>query len=449
MNRLALSMIVRDAEKWLPACLESVRAAAGHIAIADTGSTDHTMEIARGFGAAVISIPWTNDFAAARNRALAAVNSDWVLSLDADEQLDSTASKKIPALLEDASCSGYQVTIRNYVLSLDDRIWDRPAKHNDSLLATAAAYPAYVEHENVRLFRRHPDIYFVGRVHESVGSRILATGRRLAQANFFIHHFGLAADQETRAHKNHLYRDLGRQKIKEMPEDAQAHLELGLVELDNFGNFEEAQALFERACQLNPRFGLAWFFRGLTLLKLDLPMETLDCLEQAERAGLRTSLVSETRGDAHYNLGHFEQASKCYLTAMKQDAENPGLLSKYGLATLRSGQAEIGLRELRAAVRSRPRAPDLHDRLILGCVALTRIEEAAGAAQVKLDSVERPQPGDFLRAASLWANSKNWPRALAALKSGLAVFPGSEKLDRALAEAGNAGGVPKLASSSK
>jgi glycosyltransferase involved in cell wall biosynthesis len=449
MNRLTLSMIVRDAEKWLPACLESVRGVVDPIAIADTGSTDKTVEIARGFGAAVISIPWTNDFAEARNRALAAVNSDWILSLDADEQLDSAAGQKIPGLLEDASCAGYQVTIRNYLLSLDDRIWDRPAKRNDSLLEAARPYPAYVEHENVRLFRRHPDIYFVGRVHESVGPRILATGRTLAQANFFVHHFGLAADQETRERKNRLYRELGRQKIQELPRDAQAHLELGLVELDNFGNLQEAQVLFERACQLNPRFGLAWFFHGLALSKLDRPLEAIYCLQKAERVGLRTALVSETRGDAHYNLGHFQQASECYTLAMKQEAGNPGLLSKSGLAILRSGKAEIGLQQLHEAIRTRPAAAELHDRLILGCVALHRIEEAAGAAQVKLDSLERPQSGDFLRAASLWANVKNWPRAAAALQTGLVTYPDSEKLQRALAEVEHHGGIPKLASSSK
>src|SRR5437660_10572725 len=222
-RRLALSMIVRDAAKWLPGCLESVRGIVDKIAIADTGSADNTVEIAHGFGAEVVSIPWNDDFAEARNRALAAVNSEWVLSLDADEQIDSAAAQRIPALLENAACAGFQVTIRNYVLSMDDRIWDRPAKQNDSLLEAAKSYPAFVEHENVRLFRGDPAIYFVGRVHESVGPRILAMGRTLLQANFFIHHFGLAADRETRARKNRLYREPGRRQALEMPADAQAH----------------------------------------------------------------------------------------------------------------------------------------------------------------------------------------------------------------------------------
>src|SRR5262249_13725288 len=138
---------------------------------------------------------------------------------------------------------------------------------NTSSLPAAAKYPAYVEHENVRLFRRAADVRFVGRVHESVGPCLLELGRRIEPVPFFIHHFGLAASAQTRERKNRFYRELGRQKIWELPRDAQAHLELGIVEMDNFGNLDEALRLFQRACQLNPRFGVAWFFEGVVLLR--------------------------------------------------------------------------------------------------------------------------------------------------------------------------------------
>ena len=299
MTTLALSMIVRDAAGSLAACLESVRGIVDEMVIADTGSTDATIEISMGFGARVIPVTWTDDFAASRNKALAAVKSDWVLVLDADEQLDSSAGGAIRSLIADQSTDAYQVTIRNYVLSLEDRIWDRAAKPNESEFAAARSYPAYVDHENVRLFRRVPEIYFVGRVHESVGPRVVETHRKLGHADFLIHHFGLVVNAETRARKNHFYRRLGREKLIEMPENAQAHLELGLVELDNFGNLEEALALFERACQLDPHLGVAWFFRGVTLSKLRRLRDALKCLSEAEREGHLTSLLYETQGMYH------------------------------------------------------------------------------------------------------------------------------------------------------
>jgi tetratricopeptide (TPR) repeat protein len=431
---LALSMIVRDAALLLPACLESVRGIVDEIVIADTGSADDTIALALGFGAHVIPIPWTDDFAEARNRALAAVKSDWVLVLDADEQLDTSSGQQIASLLANPSIAAYQVTIRNYTLSLEDRIWDRAAKSNDSRLPAARAYPAYVEHENVRLFRRDPEVYFVGRVHESVGSRVLETKRKLGRAPFCIHHFGLVADAESRARKNHFYRRLGREKLQDMPRDAQAHLELGLVELDNFGNLAEALALFERACRLNSHFGVAWLFQGLTLVKLQRFDEALKCLSEAERQGHITSLLYETQADAHYNLKQYPGACASYDRALVRDPGNPLLQSKLGLAIVRTGNTERGLRLIRQAIETKPTAGELHDRLILSLVWLGRIEEAGAAAEAKLGATERPAAVDFLRAASLWAKVKNWPRAATVLQAGLEAFPTDITLGRGLTE---------------
>jgi glycosyltransferase involved in cell wall biosynthesis len=445
MSTLTLSMIVRDAGGSLAACLESVRGVVDEIVIADTGSTDETAEIALGFRARVIPVPWADDFAAARNKALAAVQSDWVLVLDADEQLDSSAGGKIRSLIADQSTEAYQVTIRNYVLSLEDRIWDRAAKPNESDFAAARNYPAYVEHENVRLFRHVPEIYFVGRVHESVGPRVLETQRKLGHAPFWIHHFGLVVNAEARARKNHFYRRLGREKLAEMPENAQAHLELGLVELDNFGNLEEALALFERACQLNPQFGVAWFFRGVTLTKLRRLRDALKCLSEAEREGHLTSLLYETQGDAHYNLKEYSQACEKYDRATNRNPGNPLLQSKLGLAIVREGNVERGLGFIRQAVESKPEAGELHDRLILSLVWLDRIEESGEAAEAKLRMVEHPGAGDFLRAASLWARVKNWGRAAEVLQTGLRLHPNDITLGRSLSEVTRTGGVPAYA----
>src|SRR5271156_6431553 len=99
MPTLALSMIVRNAQSDLASCLESVRGAVDEIVIADTGSTDNTIELARGLGARVFSTPGENVFAPARNLSLAEVTADWALSMDADERLDPSAPHRLPALL--------------------------------------------------------------------------------------------------------------------------------------------------------------------------------------------------------------------------------------------------------------------------------------------------------------------------------------------------------------
>ncbi|MFM8568484.1 MAG: glycosyltransferase [Candidatus Kapaibacterium sp.] len=68
---LSVCMIVRNEEAKLPDCLASVRSVASQIIVVDTGSTDSTILIAESYGATVIRVPWENDFAKARNVALA------------------------------------------------------------------------------------------------------------------------------------------------------------------------------------------------------------------------------------------------------------------------------------------------------------------------------------------------------------------------------------------
>ena len=69
--RVSLTMIVRDEEKNLSTSLESVRGLFDEVVVLDTGSKDRTIEIARSFGARVFDFVWVDDFAAARNAALA------------------------------------------------------------------------------------------------------------------------------------------------------------------------------------------------------------------------------------------------------------------------------------------------------------------------------------------------------------------------------------------
>ena len=89
------------------------------------------------------------------------MQTDWVLVLDADEELDHEARNQIPNLLA-SSAGGYLVPIRNYIPTTTGRGWDRVAMPNQNPHPRAQHAPAYFVHENCRLFRRDPEIYFVG-----------------------------------------------------------------------------------------------------------------------------------------------------------------------------------------------------------------------------------------------------------------------------------------------
>ncbi len=181
MNSLALCMIVRDACASLAACLASVHGIVQEVLIGDTGSTDGTIEIARRFGARVLEIPWSDDFSAARNRVLAEASCDWILSLDADEQLDAEAGRQIPVLLANTQCAGFQVIIRNYVLNMGEHAGEQLPKPNDSLLPCTVHYPGYIECENFRLFRHDPKIQFEGRLLRKRGPAYPSDGSAFGQ----------------------------------------------------------------------------------------------------------------------------------------------------------------------------------------------------------------------------------------------------------------------------
>jgi glycosyltransferase involved in cell wall biosynthesis len=82
---VTLCVITRDEERNLPRCLASVRFA-DEIVVLDSGSTDRTAAIAHAAGARVVVEPFRGHVAQ-KQRAIELATHDWVLSLDADEEL--------------------------------------------------------------------------------------------------------------------------------------------------------------------------------------------------------------------------------------------------------------------------------------------------------------------------------------------------------------------------
>ena len=92
---ISLCMIVKMKEAVLARCLDSVRGAVDEIVIVDTGSTDRTKEIARGYTDKVFDFEWVDDFSAARNYAYAQATMDYQMWLDADDVLPPAEREKL------------------------------------------------------------------------------------------------------------------------------------------------------------------------------------------------------------------------------------------------------------------------------------------------------------------------------------------------------------------
>lgn len=103
MITISLCMIVKNEEKVLGRCLDSVQGIADEIVIVDTGSTDQTVEIAKHYTEKVFPFVWQEDFSAARNESFSHARMDYCLWLDADDVLEKEGRQKLLELKETLS----------------------------------------------------------------------------------------------------------------------------------------------------------------------------------------------------------------------------------------------------------------------------------------------------------------------------------------------------------
>lgn len=100
MITISLCMIVKNEERILRRCLDSVADLVDEIIIVDTGSTDGTKSIAAEYTESVFDFEWTDDFSAARNFAFSRACKEYIYSADADEVLDEENRQRFLRLKE-------------------------------------------------------------------------------------------------------------------------------------------------------------------------------------------------------------------------------------------------------------------------------------------------------------------------------------------------------------
>jgi len=146
---LSVALITRNEAANLPRTLASVRWA-NEVVVVDSGSTDATLDLARDAGARVFEETWKG-FAAQKNSAIAHATGDWILSLDADEEVSPELAQEIQALLAgEPSFSAYRIPRLNHFLG-------RPLRHG-----------GYWPDPKLRLFRRGAAQFADRPVHETM-----------------------------------------------------------------------------------------------------------------------------------------------------------------------------------------------------------------------------------------------------------------------------------------
>jgi tetratricopeptide (TPR) repeat protein len=221
---LTATLIVRDEERVLDACLASLRTLVDEIIVVDTGSTDRSAELAADHGAKVFQFAWRDDFSAARNFAIEQASCPWFLYIDADERVRDSDNAVTRAAL---SASG-------------------------AIAATVRFYPrtGFTAYREYRLFRRDPRLRFDGVVHESIlpaMSRLVAAeGATLLDCDLTIDHIGYDGPQ---THKSDRYLRLLGDATKQSPERVYLWWHLGCVHRD-LGQIEQAETHWRHGAAL-------------------------------------------------------------------------------------------------------------------------------------------------------------------------------------------------------
>jgi len=165
---LSICIITLNEEANIGRTLESVKDIADEIIVVDSGSTDSTVAIARSYGAKVSVESWKG-FALQKNSALGKAGCDWILSLDADEEVSGELAASIKALKSSqaaAELDAYTMNRRNLYLGR----WIRHA--------------GYYPDPKMRLVRRHLAEFEIRAVHEDM-KRLPRTGHLQGD---LIHH---------------------------------------------------------------------------------------------------------------------------------------------------------------------------------------------------------------------------------------------------------------------
>lgn len=193
---ISLCMMVKNEEKRLRTALKSAAPWVDEIIVVDTGSTDRTVEIAKEFGAKVYHHLWEYSFSKHRNQSIAYATGDWLLILDADEELDPETAPALRELVHaPAEINGFLFELYNKV-----------SVGGDTFILHA------------RLFRNRVGFHYQGQVH----NRPMVPGT-LARTKIRLWHYGYNEDAGTMEAKHQRRLSMIRKWAQDEPDNYSPH----------------------------------------------------------------------------------------------------------------------------------------------------------------------------------------------------------------------------------
>lgn len=337
---LSACLIVKNEEAYLEQCLNSIKDLVDEIIVVDTGSSDRTKEIAKSFEAKVYDFVWCNDFSAARNESLKHATGDWILVIDADETLAKKDHERIKGLIQSTKLTGFILTQRNYIKSLDhlqlglfNNLNVREAGHGNNgfvknepdFYEESITSVGWLPTPIVRLFRNLQGVAFSGVVHEDVSPSLQG---KVIKSDIPIHHFG-KLDAVTWKRKWDLYESLAEKKVDE-EKDYFAYFELGRQYLAA-KKFAEAKKMFLKSIELQDNFWLAWANLGSINLIQENVAGAIKHLELARLINPNALMIYTNLGTAYAMNKQYQKAIDIFTLGLNLDVKQPSIFKNMAL----------------------------------------------------------------------------------------------------------------------
>ena len=402
---ISLCMIARNEEEFIGDCLSSAKGLADEIILMDTGSTDHTREIAKSRGATVHHMKWPDSYAEARNAALDHAKSDWILILDADERLDKTSKSLILRAIRNPNFDGYALYFRNYIVT--------------------GTNPDYFVHRTCRLFRNKPEYRFVGRIHERIVGSIESAGGKVGEIDALIHHHGYRPDIVENRKKHEKYIQLLLADLRESPTDAFCLYNLGAA-YSTHADYEDARLYLQMAADsVTPEheFAAAAFTRlARACCEIGKAEEAVEVLDRAERKQIQHPEIHFSKGNALLDLKRYNEAVAAFQSAIALGQKeswlgDPGAYGHkayYGIgkAYMALGACELAINSCRRALSLNPNDFEAHELIGAAYLNLARPHDA----EWHLSESARLNPSSLqagIRLAEAFEQQKRYPEAQA------------------------------------
>ncbi|MDZ7586224.1 MAG: glycosyltransferase family 2 protein [Patescibacteria group bacterium] len=150
--KLSVVIATFNEQQNIKACLDSIKDLAAEIIVVDGQSKDKTREIAKELGAKVFKVSNKPIFHLNKQLAVDKAANNWILQLDADEQISPELAQEIKTTINqnDSKFNGYYLPRKNFFLK--------------RFLTKGGQYPDYV----IRLFKKGKGKFPCQSVHEQI-----------------------------------------------------------------------------------------------------------------------------------------------------------------------------------------------------------------------------------------------------------------------------------------